>query len=171
MPASKMTAHVFTSARQQVSACSLRPAAAACRGRRLAGVGARQRQVTCSPAPCCPAPSDGAGTRESIGRSEGARLRVWWRAGSDFRGAVSWAVRTCSLHIWPTSGIWNYFFPNHYFIYIIMLVLTQRIYLEDAHENNQCFFFHSSTFTQYLWAYIQSEKLRSHSKVFSHIII
>jgi hypothetical protein len=34
----------------KVSACSLHPAAAACRGRRLAGVGARQRQVACSPA-------------------------------------------------------------------------------------------------------------------------
>ena len=37
----------------------------------------------------------------------------------------------------------------------IMPVLTQRIYLEDAHENNQCFFFYSSTFTQYLWACTQ----------------
>ena len=77
-----------------------------------------------------------------------------------------------------TSGIYNFSYPNLRFgpslsatglaslrqklafiLYItefgsqlntsIMPVLTQRIYLGDAHENNQCFFFQSSTFTQY----------------------
>jgi len=103
MPASKMTAHVFTSARQQVSACSLRPAAAAYRGRRLAGVGARQRQVTCSPAPCCPAPSDGAGTL-------GVRRTPQRRRGREQEGARRVRLVLAGWLGWPA--------PSHvYYLY------------------------------------------------------
>ena len=56
----------------------------------------------------------------------------------------------------------------------IMPVLLPRLYLKDAHENNQTIiFFHSSTFTQFIfWACIQSGKqfcIRRHDKGISRI--